>query len=74
MSPLLSAAFALLAVMIYGVKYFVKKRNESKDLVSVIRRMHLSVLSFLISLVYHKPGLRHLTSPNRMDAPSSGAT
>ena len=40
MSRLLSIAIALIAAMIYGFSYFVKKRNESKDLVSAIRRIH----------------------------------
>ena len=47
MSRLLLVAFALLAALIYGVRYFVKKRNESKGLVSTIRRIRLLVLSRL---------------------------
>jgi hypothetical protein len=44
MSRLLSLAIALVAAALYGIRYFVKKRNESKDLV------RLATLPSLISL------------------------
>lgn len=47
MSRLFQVAIALLAIITYGVRYFVKKRNESKDLVSTIQRVYLLVKSGL---------------------------